>query len=268
MRNSKIISAAIAISTIVGIGAASAADLPARTYTKAPAMVVDPAYNWTGFYIGLNAGGAWGRSAIDADSGPGFGFEVPFVNAAGTRTLKPSGFVGGGQAGYNWQTGNFVFGIEGDVQYQSLRASSSVTPVVPGIGGIMDQSVRSDFLATLRPRVGVTTGPALFYVTGGLAVGTVRNFDALTGVPAVQEAALDTITHAGWTAGGGVEWGFAPNWSAKFEYLYVDLGRTSHTTPDFPGALLTGIIFNARYTEQLARVGINYRFGGPVVARY
>lgn len=245
---------------------ASAADMAVKAPPPAPMVQV---YNWTGFYIGLNAGGAWGRSDVDALTEENFASQVPFENAAGTRSFRPAGFIGGGQVGYNWQTGNFVLGIEADAQYQDLRASSVVNPVIPGVGGIMTQSVKSDFLATVRPRIGVVFGSALFYATGGLAVGTVKNFDAVTGVPPITESAFTSDTRVGWTAGGGVEWGFTPNWSVKAEYLYVDLGTSSHRTPDFPGFTLTGIVFNSHFTEQVARVGINYRWGGnPVVAKY
>jgi outer membrane immunogenic protein len=252
---------------VAGLGAASAADMAVKARPMPPPVV--QVYSWTGFYIGLNAGGAWGRSDVNAFTEANFLFQVPFLNAAGTRSFRPTGFIGGGQFGYNWQAGNFVLGIEADAQFQDLSASSVVNPVIPGTGGIMTQSVKSDFLATVRPRVGVAFGSALFYATGGLAVGTVKNFDALTGVPPITESAFTSSTRVGWTAGGGVEWGFTPNWSVKAEYLYVDLGTSSHRTPDFPGFTLTGIVFNSHFTEQVARVGINYRWGGsPVVARY
>jgi outer membrane immunogenic protein len=259
---------------LAGVGGASAADMAPR-YTKAPPLAVDAAYNWTGFYLGANVGaiGSTGNSSHRCINPLGVANGLGCDIIPGSD-LNGTGVLGGLQAGYNWQSGIWVFGVEGDGQATSLRNSSSISnPAFPLNGGGFDApatfttSVKLDWLATARARLGVTSGAALFYVTGGAAFGGVRTATNLFGAPNGYPSTTDS-TRTGWTAGGGVEWGFAPQWSAKVEGLYYDLGSVTSLGVSVP--LITAFQEGAHYEINgwVARVGVNYRFGGPIVARY
>jgi outer membrane immunogenic protein len=177
------------------LGPAAAADLPRReVVTKAPAYI-QTTYNWTGPYIGLNAGGGWGRSD----------FSAPFASGS----FDVSGGMIGGTLGYNWQSGAAVFGVEGDLDWSNLRGGAAC--------GAVSCSVRNSWLGTVRGRLGYAMDRVMPYVTGGLAVGNIRTNVAGFG--------SGSSTKAGWTLGAGVEFALAGPWTAKVEYLYADLGR-------------------------------------------
>ncbi len=271
---------------LLGTTSASAADLAPHVYTKAP-VLVDPGYNWSGFYIGGNVGYSWGRSNDTSSFGNGAGTTL-FSSRGGSNL---DGVVGGGQAGYNWQVQNWVWGLEADIQGTDEKGSRDIscptgicTPsrippgfralviVVPGaaVPASLDQKI--DWFGTVRGRVGVlATSKVLFYATGGLAYGEVNTSETVGGFPL---AASDT--RVGYTVGGGIEGAIGGGWTAKLEYLYVDLGRTSGsfatTIPAFgAGTIASGTItsnYSSRVTDNILRVGVNYKFGGPVVARY
>jgi outer membrane immunogenic protein len=263
-----------AVAAIAGIGSASAADMA----VKARPLAVEPGYNWSGFYIGGNIGAiaSSGRSVHQCINPAGV-FGGPLCDIIPDTNLDGTGVLGGVQAGYNWQAGRWVFGIEGDGQGTSLKSSSTIGGAFPltGGGGLTDpattmftNSARLNWLATARGRVGVTSGAALFYVTGGGAFGgvqTATNLFApgLNGYPSTTDT-----TRAGWTAGGGIEWGFAPRWSAKLEGLYYDLGRVTSLGTSVP--LITAYREGSRLEINgwIARIGVNYHFAGPVVAKY
>jgi len=259
---------------------ALAADLPTKVYTKAPPPVVE-VYNWTGFYIGGNIGYSWGRSSDYSTLTNGAG-TVLFANSSSANL---DGVVGGGQIGYNWQVQNWVWGFEADIQGTDEKGTRSfvcptgvctptfgVVAVFPGpplTVGPMDQKI--EWFGTVRARGGILVTPkVLLYATGGLAYGDVRTAETIS-TPAAAGVFATTDTRVGWTAGVGVEGAIGGNWTAKLEYLYVDLGRTtgSYLTalPAFGGGFITGN-FSSRITDNILRVGVNYRFGGPVVARY
>jgi outer membrane immunogenic protein len=261
-----------------GVTSALAADLPARTYTKAP-VYADPGYNWSGFYIGGNIGYSWGRSSDTSSLSNGAG--TVLFTSAGSSNLD--GVVGGGQAGYNWQMQNWVWGLEADIQGTDEHGSrgftcgtSICTPpvggflalVIPGpaVSATLDQKI--DWFGTVRGRIGVLASPkVLLYVTGGLAYGEVAS-SATIGALSPLSA---TDTKAGYTVGAGIEGAIGGNWTAKLEYLYVDLGRVSGsfatTIPALGGGTLTSS-YSSRITDNVLRVGVNYKFAGPVVAKY
>ena len=262
--------------TIAALGAASAgaADAPSRVWAKAPA-VTDASYNWGGWYVGGNAGGAWGRSDTSSAFING---TAPIANqqaaaAAASPSLKPDGFSGGGQVGYNHQVDRWLFGVEADVSYLGLRQSRTVTSPFPvGLGTFTtSNSVTTDWLATLRPRVGYAVDRTLFYATGGLALTEMKyNAGIVDNNTTASESANLTKTVAGWTAGVGVEHAFTQNWSAKVEYLYSDFGKQSVTSPVLAGQTPTGVLVNrdVDLKTNTLRGGLNYHFGGPSVARY
>jgi outer membrane immunogenic protein len=265
-----IVSAAVAIGAVAGIGAASAADLPARAYTKAPAHV-DAGYNWSGFYAGFNVGGAWGNSDVSSAVVNTNGSNVSdnqrsnqrFLSAVDSPRLKPSGFTGGGQIGYNYQIDKWVLGIEADFSYFGLRDSRTDTAPFPFLGGTFTttNSVKTDWLATVRPRLGYAFNRTLLYVTGGLAA--TEDFRE-------SESGSSSKTKAGWTVGGGVEHAFLNNWSAKLEYLYTDFGSLSVGSQHFRAQLPVSRVstHDVDLKANIVRIGVNYKFGGPAVAQY
>jgi outer membrane immunogenic protein len=268
--------ATVALAGFAAVGTAGAADLPAPVY-KAP-VVAPVIFSWTGFYAGVSAGGHWDSDSITATADP-VGFTAAAANpvafdAAVPVTLHPQGFIGGGQVGYNWQTGNFLLGVEADASGLSGTATRTFTFAAGNAAGLatgdfVTDSTNARFLATLRARAGVTFDRALLYVTGGAAWGSVQTTDTFAGVSGTVVSTVNGTTNRfGWTVGGGIEWAFGYNWSFKAEYLYVNLGNFTQTTPAITGFPSTDVAFNHAYTENIARVGLNYHFGGPVVARY
>ncbi|MGY8678671.1 outer membrane beta-barrel protein [Bradyrhizobium sp. UFLA05-153] len=281
------------------IGTASAADMA----VKAPPLPVPEVWTWTGFYVGGNLGGAWSDNRLGYDMpfttpgniftfcGSPAGVAAPVLVGANpfdlsTSCSRPSSFIGGAQIGYNWQMGTWVVGIEGDGAWQQLIQHSFVQFGTNRAVGAPMGTVASDTayfrseqgaLGTVRGRIGYTGGNWLLYATGGLAVGAVKHSMTEVLAPGVAcpvapsatcRTVSDDTTRVGWTVGAGAEWLFARNWSVGAEYLYVDLGRTTLTL-----APAGGFFFNtstARFDdrEHVARVKINYHFGGPVVARY
>jgi outer membrane immunogenic protein len=278
---------------------ASAADLAARPYTKAP--VAAPVYSWTGFYVGGNAGYAWGDARFDnglgcADTGVNYICSTAnpdtLANAAAVSALggsRSSGnFTGGVHAGYNWQSGAWVLGGEGDFSYFRIRAERVGAGVYPatGAGGAsldgdnfaVGTSVSTDWLATVRGRLGYAFAPnVMLYGTGGLAMSRVSVANAFAddhnhGDPLGGNGGAErSKVKFGWTVGGGLEWAVAPNWTVRTEYLYVDLGSTdvnaTITNPVHEGEM-TPFRTSVDLTAHIVRAGLSYKFGGPVAARY
>ena len=203
---------AIAVAALLmGSVSASAADLAARPYTKAPAPIV-AAYNWSGFYVGLHAG--------YASSDPRFDFVTDghYNNAPGESFgFGVSGFMGGGHAGYNWQTSNIVFGLEGSISYTDLNRGGVISPFFPGSDTFR---TKQEWIATVTPRLGVTSGPVLFYVKGGVAFTELH-----TRIQDFADYNERNDTKVGWTVGGGIEWMATSNWIVGVEGNYYDFGR-------------------------------------------
>ena len=220
--------------------AAFAADLPARTYTKAPAYVA-PIYNWTGFYIGAKVGGAFKGSN---------GFTTDDASVVGTR--DSSSFIGGGVVGANYQFApNWVVGLEGEFNGLSNNRHSFVNGTGESI------SLKNDWLASVTGRLGYTWGPGMIYAKGGVAFRD-------NGGIGTNTVALVDRNDTGYTVGAGLEYMFAPAWSAKIEYQYYNFDRTN--------VVLTAAPSTISYRDDLhtVKAGINYHFnwGGPVVAKY
>lgn len=258
--------------TLLFAGPAFAADLSRPPVYKAPALM--PVLSWNGWYIGANAG--WVGSAndnvtntgTDTDGG-GLGTVLAGGGLPASVPVKLSGFLGGGQIGYNWQNGNFVFGLEGD--FDGASAKSSTTVAFPGglfVPNTSTYSRQLDWLATIRGRLGVLIAPSfLVYGTGGAAFGQTKigsGESCPTAVPPCEsEPSMNLVTSntsAGWTAGAGVEWMFAPKWSVKAEYLYVDLGSHSNTITYTYGANTSTMTSTVRDTYNIVRGGINFHF--------
>jgi outer membrane immunogenic protein len=277
MRNLNYIVGAAVVSALVGITAATAADLPARTYTKAP-VYVDPGFNWSGFYVGGNIGYSWGRSANTETIST---LSTGAILDTNTSRNNVNGVIGGAQFGYNWQMSNWVAGFEADIQGSGERGSTAL--VCPGCGdGPSDitstLTQKLNWFGTVRGRAGVLVTPTvLLYGTGGLAYGEVDTGGSITGPTFVGPSGTVIFpslnsTQVGWTAGAGIEGRIGGNWTAKLEYLYMDLGTVSAgpITTNILGPIRNplGASYSAHFTDNILRVGVNYIFNTPVVARY
>jgi outer membrane immunogenic protein len=276
----------IAAAGLVAFAApALAADMAPAPYTKAPPMVA-PVYSWTGFYIGGNAGGDWGRSdtyspiAIVGTGAAYLPSVLADINNHAGQNVNGSGFTGGAQAGYNWQVNRLVLGVEADINAFRVSASNTTSAYFtgfpgPGIAPTYTNSMSTNWLFTGRGRLGFAANNWLFYGTGGVAVTDLsyqHTFveGTFAGTSLGTEASTVSTNKVGYTVGGGFEYGWTPNWSVKAEYLYLNFGNVSSTgTVIFPTGP-SGNVFShsANLTANIVRVGLNYRFGGPVVAKY
>ncbi len=267
-------------------GSALAADLPTR---KGPPVYAEPAsaFNWTGFYAGINAGYAWGDSHFSTQTvfspiGYFATSSVPAIAAIGNQFANTDGFTGGGQVGYNWQYNNFVLGFETDFQYYGLSGGArgaSLYPCCAPTGFSVSSNVRTDWLFTARPRIGYAFDNWLVYATGGLALTELKGAFAFSdSFASAFESASVSDTRVGWTVGGGVEYAFYGPWSVKVEYLHTEFDQISVASANL--VAFGGVAFPANpfahsvdLKSNLIRAGLNYRFnfgGGaaPVVAKY
>jgi outer membrane immunogenic protein len=239
-----------------------------------PCLMISAAHaQWTGYYVGANGGYAWGQSDVEAsttfsETGYFAPDEVPLVNQAGVGRIATNGFTGGFQGGYNWQSDAWVYGLELDFGLFDTDATRQITELYdPAYGGAftIDQTVQTEWLATVRPRVGYVVENLLIYATGGLAVTQLKNqneFSDTYGENA-HESAYASETQLGWTVGGGAEYLFADDWSIKAEYLYVDFGDISTTgtlTIDEPYTNTNSFNHTADLQSNIVRAGINYHF--------
>ena len=258
---------------------ALAADLPVKARPMPAPVVV---WNWDGFYIGLNGGYSWGRSRTSVgyfNTATGLPI-VPPVGSITDASFNLNGGVFGGQIGYNWQSSNWVFGLEADAQWTGQKGSANFLcaaggasyrrralpgPCLPGstflpagtVGATLSIDQRLEWFGTVRGRLGVLVTPSvLLYGTGGLAFGSVKTDAILTsitpaGVP-VAAASSTSTTHAGWTVGAGIEAHLGGNWTGKAEYLYMDLGTFSSTVA-LPAALIGANISSRDHRQHLPR---------------
>jgi outer membrane immunogenic protein len=255
---------AVALCTAVTIQGAFGADMPVKAPAPAPVVAV---FSWTGFYIGGHVGWGWG----DTDS--------TVLEATNTffpqGTVNPSSFdglLGGGQIGFNYQTGQFVFGVEAEGTWGSLAGDSVHTAVL-----LANREARThidgQWMVTLAGRFGVAVGTSLFYVKGGAAWAdlgaTTNSINTLNG--AIGQTVSGSETRSGWIIGGGLEHSFGGNWSAKIEYNFLDFGTSTVTRSgtNFLTGLPVSVQRDADTQIQVVKFGINYRFGAtPGVARY
>jgi outer membrane immunogenic protein len=241
------------------VAPALAADLPAKVYTKAPAIVA-PIYNWAGFYVGLNGGGGSARDCWTLNSL--VGFALPPI---GEGCNKATGGLVGGQVGYRWQSANWVFGLEAQGDWANFKGSnSSLLLAGTPFFGLLTNQTKVDAIGLFTGQVGYAWNTALLYLKGGGAVIADRN-DILSNGVVVATSSGDN--RWGGTVGAGVEFSFAPNWSAALEYdhLFIANNNTNFTVPPLSTAFGSDRI---RGDTDLVTVRVNYRWGGPVVAKY
>jgi outer membrane immunogenic protein len=254
----RLLKSALVASVACAIAApAMAADLSARPVYKAPAPVGAAVFSWTGFYIGGNIGAKWGRFD-ETLSGP--------VNSiAFSRGDSNTEFVGGGQIGYLWQTGQFVFGIEGDIDATRLRDSVTVTTAVSPFVAGDSLSVRNDWQSSVRGRIGWAFDRVLVYATGGGAWGNLKttgNFVPVGPTPGFTASTDKTVF--GWTVGGGVDYMLMANWSLGAEYRFTRFDSNNVALGNIPISATTTTPITATTSldthEVTAR--LSYHFGG------
>jgi outer membrane immunogenic protein len=267
------------------LGPAMAADM--APYSKAPPA---PVCFWCGWYAGVNVGAHWAQDTSVRTTGAPVGaaptFEPEAAVAAGLAnsnlSAKQSGFIGGGQVGYNWLYGAWLYGAETDIQGLTKDVNGSVVTATSGVPGFPTEAFTSttavskslDYFGTLRARFGYLLTPGfLVYGTAGLAYGGVHASTSISqadtgiaGAPvtavAYGSSASISQTRAGWTAGGGVEMQLGPRWTAKAEYLYYDLGSVSYGLPNLAagGLWVASAQSTAKFNGDIVRLGLNYKF--------
>ncbi|NJO54530.1 MAG: porin family protein [Bacteroidales bacterium] len=216
------------LATTMIAGTASAADLSARRYEPVAASY---AFNWTGFYVGGHLGYGWGTNDWTAPSW-----------YAGELDTDFDGFVGGGQLGFNYQMGNIVLGLQGDISGANLEGT------VYDINGNWLKN-EATWLASVTARLGFTADRALFYVKGGAAWTDIDSTAGVVGIDVYKKSE----TRDGWTLGAGVEYAFAPNWTTFVEYDYYDFGNKN--------TIFGGNLYKVDTDVSVVKAGINYRFG-------
>jgi outer membrane immunogenic protein len=245
------------IAAVAMTGSAFAADMAPR-YTKAPPPVVAAIYDWSGFYIGANGG--WGSSRNCYTNTAILGIAVAPV---GEGCHDATGGTAGGQVGYRWQSGAWVFGLEAQGNWADFRGSNASLLTL----GLTTNRTKIDAFGLFTGQVGYAWNNALLYVKGGAAVTDNRYEGLITGPNTVLDRASDT--RWGGSVGVGLEYGFAPNWSAAIEYDHLFMSnQNKQFTSVFPVAGINTRNDSIRQDVDLVTVRVNYRFGGPVVARY
>ncbi len=229
-----------------------------------------PVFNWAGSYVGLNAGGAWGRlddAVAYTPANGGFIAPYPALLNSQARTFNAASVLGGGQLGYNWQSANLVWGVEADAQAMRLRGAYD-TGVINGPYGGGPQSVQfansaqASGLYTVRGRIGYAMDRTLVYATGGVAFTEVSGASLYTlfASPRTLSGTVKSV-QAGYVLGGGLEHAFSNQLSAKFEYVHAGFGGVNFTTTD-SNPINGGSITNTLRTNvDVVRVGLNFKFG-------
>lgn len=259
----KILLGAVALIALGMAAPASAADLAARPYaTKAPVPMIAAIYDWSGFYIGLNGGGGWSHKCWDQNTG----LNGTFFGAEGCHDA--TGGVAGGQIGYRWQASSWVFGLEAQGDWANLKGSNTSLIVPGGILAIPAPGDRTtiDAFGLFTGQIGYAWNNVLWYVKGGAAVTS----DKYEHFVVASGAVLDRTNETRWggVVGTGVEFGFAPNWTLGFEYDHMFMGTR---TLDFNTTVAAGVFSREdriRQDVDIATVRVNYRWGGPVIAKY
>ncbi len=256
----------LVLAGVFAAGSALAADMP----VKAPPA---PAYQWTGCYVGANAGGGFSASNFSSTVDPGtylLGGDPALVATNASGSHNDTEFLGGGQAGCNLQSGLLVFGLEGDFDYfhsnstftngaglavGALTLSNGVTTYT------VTQSLTTDYLATVRPRIGIAADRNLAYITGGAAFTNASYTQSYADSAGATGLATASKLLTGWTAGAGWEYAFADNWTFKIEYLFASFPTTSALgTITDPGVGANTLHGSADLVIQVVRAGANFKF--------
>ncbi len=254
------------VSLLLGLNlTAQAADMPMPGMpAKAPPV---PAYNWSGCYAGINGGGAGASSNFTSAAGAGSwlsGDDPGEVSNDGTLSTNSSNFMVGGQLGCNWQSGTYVVGLEGDLDYfpsnTSLYNDSNTLPT-SGNSFVVGQQIKTNYLSTIRPRAGIAADRNFFYVTGGAAFTTASYTESYTDSGGGTGSATASKFLAGWTVGAGWEYAWATNATFRVEYLFVSFPTMGASgVINGPGGTTNPLQGSADLTLQVVRAGLNYKF--------
>jgi outer membrane immunogenic protein len=250
----RILFTAVSLGVLGLMSPALGADL--SPYMKAPA-VATPVYDWSGFYVGVYGGGGFGNhNVVNANGVAGF--------ANFTANYNSTGAIGGGEVGYNVQSGNYMVGVEADGFWSGIKGSDSTNAATFAVGAVDATNLR--WGGTLRARGGIAVDRLLLFFTGGWAYGdlTHTNTDFANGTGLVDQF---TVHRSGLAAGGGIAYAVTNNLIGKIEYRYYDFG--SFTRPGLPTFTLNGQLpYTVNSTYSVVTLGVDYKFGGPVLAKY
>ena len=255
----------------LGLGIpAMAADMDVGGPTYKATRPVVRAYDWTGFYLGGNVGGLRGNDKITTATGTNFeglgAAAAAAIDGTSPVTLHPAGFIGGVQAGYNLEGSGGVWGIEVDANWLGGSAMRTLTAIpVINLADVMTNTTQATFLSTLRMRWGTAalSDRSLLFVTAGFAFATLKTTDTMGHFGnAVVTSTSNTTTEPGLSAGGGFEYAFTDNWSAKVEYLFINIKSVGTTVPVSAAGFADGVAVNHAYTDHVGRFGMNFKFGG------
>jgi outer membrane immunogenic protein len=256
----KILQGVVALIALGAGAPAFAADLPPAPAYKTPVMT--PAYyDWSGFYVGLNAGGGSSHECWDNNSV----FGIPTVPSVREGCHNATGALAGGQLGFRWQSGGWVFGVEAQGDWASFKGNNASIPVAALIGfPVLTNQTKVDALGLFTGQVGYAWNNVLWYVKGGAAVTDNVYNGLITGTNAVVDSARET--RWGGAVGTGLEIGFAPGWSVGIEYDHLFMGSRNINF----SAVVGGVTRNDHITQDvdIGTVRVNYRWGGPVIAKY
>ena len=240
---------------VLALGSAAVgADLPA--YTKAPAVAA-PLYDWSGFYVGVFGGGGFGNHNLNNALGP-----AGFANF--TVNYSSSGGIGGGEAGYNWQSGNVVFGVEGDAFWSGIKGNDFLGST-DAFGNASTDQTSLRWGGTIRARGGIAVDRLMLFFTGGWAYGSLQhtNTDTVFGIDQFNNK------RSGLTAGAGIAYAVTDNVIGKFEYRYYDFGDYTRPAVGSTGVTLNGQLpYTVHNTYSVVTLGLDFKFGGPVVAKF
>jgi outer membrane immunogenic protein len=248
----KTLLATVSLGTLGLAAPALAADLP--IYAKAPAVVA-PVYDWSGFYVGAFGGYGYGNHNLNNALGP-----AGFANF--TVNYSSQGAIAGGEAGYNWQSGNIVVGLEGDYAWAGIKGDDGFTST-NAAGLASNDATNLRWAATVRGRGGVAVDRLLLFFTGGWAYGDLQHTstDPVAGIDQFDNR------RSGLTAGAGLAYAITNNVIGKFEYRYYDFGTYARGTPG--GVTPNGqLSYNVANTYSVVTLGLDFKFGGPVIAKY
>ena len=248
----------------------AAAAAAALLCVAGPAMAQSDDY-WSGFYVGGSLGASWGDTSTRTSSNPGNGaivippVDLARINALGADSSNKTGFFGGVEGGFNFVAGSWLFGLETDfcafdVNQSKANTFTSGLAISPPVQMTLTQQLTTDWLWTLRPRIGFTGGPWLVYATGGVASSKIKYSVAFSDTRTPQDVASQSLsdTKTGWVAGVGGAYAFTPNLSVKGEYLYTDLGNIRGTLSTPTG--FVSLTSQAKVKANILRVGVDYRF--------
>ncbi|TAK50175.1 MAG: porin family protein [Xanthobacteraceae bacterium] len=271
LRMKKLLLGLTALAAFGAASAASAADLPARVYTKAPVV---PVFSWARCYVGAHVGYGWGQSSTDLvrkhRARPDYMLDGDFIPVNPDLDTSTNGALAGGQVGCNWQVSPmFIVGVEGEIWWSGMEGEKTLPLGYHYTGGggsdwNFKVSSKNRWDADLALRLGVPVDRALLYVKGGVAYGNFEHWQGIPGWAGWNSSA--TQDKWGWLVGLGVEYAVTNNWSVKLEYNHIDFGSS-----DFSSAWINShspLNISTRETKDIVKIGVNYLFGGPVVAKY